>query len=278
MKGKFIPIKGEINYGDQSIHSLSPRELATQISLVLTEKPSSLNLTVIELIALGRHPYSNWLGVLGNEDKKVIERVISETNINYIANHKLYELSDGQLQISMIARALAQETDLIILDEPTAHLDLHNKIEVMKLLKKIAGQDKSVLISTHDIQIGTQLSDQFWLFNFNSQINIGVPEDLILSGAIHQTLFLDEDTYDLKHGTINMKSHGPSIVVEGVEETRFWTEHALKRKGYQIDKNSDHKIQCNNNKKWIVKLGNKTSSHSSLGQVLNKLGQLSNLN
>ncbi len=277
ISGLLPSIDGEVYFRDKRIISLTTRKLASAISLVLTEKPGSLNLSVIELVALGRHPYSGSLGVLRDKDKAVIERVISETGINYMANKKLFELSDGQLQIVMIARALAQETDVIILDEPTAHLDLHNKIEVMRLLKKIASQGKAVLISTHDIQICAQLSDRLWLFNFNSPLIQGIPEDLILRGAIHETLFLDKDTFDLEHGTVNLSQGGIPVVVEGTGNTVFWTAQALRRKGFEVTDKSDLKVKCNNPAEWNVISGTKTRSCSSLEQVLNILEQSSNL-
>ena len=153
LSGLHKRISGSVYHQDRLIDEFSKSSLAKQISVVLTEKPFAAHLSVIELIALGRHPYSNWLGRLSTSDKQAIDLAISQTNIDYLARKKLYQLSDGQFQKVMIARALAQETDLIILDEPTAHLDLSNKIEIMLLLKSIAGSGKGVLIATHDLQV-----------------------------------------------------------------------------------------------------------------------------
>ncbi|MFT6856205.1 MAG: iron complex transport system ATP-binding protein, partial [Cyclobacteriaceae bacterium] len=204
ISGLLEPLSGDVFYNGTSLQKISNQDLSKKLSLVLTEKPFSFNMSVLELVALGRHPYSNWIGILSNEDKEVIEWAITETNTNYLADQKLYQLSDGQLQKVMIARALAQQTDLIFLDEPAAHLDLHNKIEVMMLLRKIAKQGKSILISTHDMQISTQLSDKLWLFNFNEPTRIGAPEDLILDGSLEQTLYLKDYGYDMIHGVVNI--------------------------------------------------------------------------
>ncbi len=190
--GLHAPLGGEILLDETSISKYSANELAKKIAVVLTGKPESLNLSVIELIALGRHPHTGWLGVLNNADKKIIERALSQMEINYIATKKLFELSDGQLQKVMIARALAQDTDLIILDEPTSHLDLKNKIEVLELLNKISKSGKGILISTHEIQLAAQVCNQCWCVDFSKPLLKGPPLEMIDSGVIHEYLHLPD--------------------------------------------------------------------------------------
>ena len=248
--GLLPPVSGAIWLGDKPLQKLSRLEIAQQCALVLTEKPPGLHLSVMELIAMGRHPYSNWLGLLSTADKQAIEKAISQTRIEYIAEKKLGELSDGQLQKVMIARALAQETDLIILDEPVAHLDLNNKIEVMFLLREIADQGVGILISTHDIQVTTQLSDQLWLFGFSGSAQTGLPEDLILNGEFEKILYLQHHRYDLIHHRIRQSTAGPVIQLEGEEAITYWTEQALKRAGFQVGK-SEVLVNCDAGK-WQV--------------------------
>ena len=220
--------------------------MAKQISIVLTEKPFAEYLSVIELIALGRHPYSNWIGRLSTSDKQAIDLSMSQTNIDYLAHKKLYQLSDGQFQKVMIARALAQETDLIILDEPTAHLDLSNKIEIMLLLKSIAGSGKGVLIATHDLQVSLQLSDRLWLFNFNRPVLDGCPEDLILQGAIDQTLFPINNNIDLTTGTVkHLDERKGNVLLQGDPTMVHWTAQALQRNGYAVNKDAPTSITIN---------------------------------
>ncbi len=170
-------LDGKIYFAGENLHSITPKSIAQKMSIVLTGKPDSLNLTVLELIALGRHPYSGWLGNLREEDRDKIEEAISLMEINNLIKNQLYELSDGQLQKVMIARALAQETDIIILDEPTSHLDIKNKIDVLKLLKKIAKSGKSILISTHEIQLSAKECDVFWCMDFNKKMLVGNPQE-----------------------------------------------------------------------------------------------------
>ena len=155
------PIAGEVFLNDKNIFNYSNLELAQNLSLVLTEKLPPSNLTVFELIALGRQPYTNWIGKLTDEDLNQINKAIEITNIEHLRDKKHFEISDGQLQIVLIARALAQDTPLIILDEPTTHLDLLHKVSLLKLLKKLSSEtQKCILFSTHDIDLAIQLSDE----------------------------------------------------------------------------------------------------------------------
>ncbi len=269
ISGLIPKLGGEVYYQNDQLEDLSANDLARRLSIVLTEKPYSHNISVLELIAIGRHPYSNWMGVLRAQDKDAIDWAINETHINYLADKKLYELSDGQLQKVMIARALAQETDLIILDEPAAHLDLYNKIEVMTLLRNIAQKGKGILISTHDMQISTQLSDKLWLFNFNEPVQQGAPEDLILDGTLEKTLYLQDYGYDMIHGSIHigMPENGTSVALEGPEDVLFWTTQALRRNGIKISQSADTTIFCSQ-REWIVRSSESSQHYTSIGELL----------
>ena len=228
------PLGGQILIKNQPLEAYDRAVLAREVGLVLTDKPAATNLTVRELIGLGRYPYSNWLGRLSEEDKVAVERAIAQTKINYIADRLLSDLSDGQFQKAMIARALAQETDILILDEPVAHLDLNNKIEILLLLREIANTGKGILISTHDIQVSLQLSDLLWLFNFDSPPTSGMPEDLILNGDLEKALYLEHHAYDLIHHRLSIQPEGKVMKVTGDERMVFWTTQALEKNGFQI--------------------------------------------
>lgn len=183
------PLSGEICVNERPIKSYSKRQLSLHVSLVLTGRVESMNLSVIELIALGRYPYSGWLGILSDTDKVKIEKAMDQMQIQYLGKKKLFELSDGQLQKVMIARALAQDTRLLVLDEPTSHLDLRNKIEVMELLKKIANiGKKSILISTHEVAHASRVCDTFWCMDFDKEIETGIPKKLIEKGIVQNYL------------------------------------------------------------------------------------------
>lgn len=198
-------LSGNIELENKNIDDISGIELAKKISLVLTEKIPSSNLTVFELIALGRQPYTNWIGKLNKQDIRLIHLAIEQTHLKDLVNQRCDELSDGQLQRAMICRALAQNTDLIILDEPTAHLDIQHKIETFKLLSTIAKDlERSILISTHEIQLATQMADQLWLMTKDSIIT-GEPKDLIASDKINLLFDSNSITFDKESNQFIMK-------------------------------------------------------------------------
>ncbi len=194
------PISGEVFLNEKDIFSMDNSDLAQQQSLVLTDKLPSSNLTVWELIALGRQPYTNWIGTLSEDDINKINKAIQLTNITHLTEKKHYEISDGQLQKVLIARALAQDTDLIILDEPTTHLDLFHKVSVFKLLRKLAHEsEKCILFSTHDIDLAIQLSDEMIVMTEGFCIQ-DQPCNLIEKG-VFDTLFKDEHiVFDKTYG------------------------------------------------------------------------------
>lgn len=198
-------LDGDIWIKGQSVDAYSRNELAKIISVVLTEKIPPSNLSVYELIALGRQPYTNWIGKLLPSDLEQIEEALDQSHLKELANKRCDKLSDGQLQRAMICRALAQNTGLIILDEPTAHLDIQHKIETFKLLKKIAHHyHKSILISTHEIQLATQMSDKMWLMTENKIIS-GTPTELIESDKINLIFESSSVFFDKESGQFIMK-------------------------------------------------------------------------
>ena len=191
-------LDGELYINGNAIEQLSAQALSKKMSLVLTERIPESNLTVYELIALGRQPYTNWIGTLTEKDKKHIHKAIEQVHIEAIIDKKCDELSDGQLQKVMIARALAQNTELIILDEPTAHLDIHHKLEVFNLLQELVKElGKTILVSTHEVQLGLQLADELWLMNEDS-FNTGTPNELIKQGHLERLFSSKFVTFDSK--------------------------------------------------------------------------------
>jgi len=189
---KTIPsIAGTILCNGIKIKTLSEQQLATQLSLVLTESlPESL-LTVYELVALGRQPYTNWVDTLSDIDKEAVKKALIQTETLHLQNKPFLELSDGQLQRVLIARTLAQNTDIIILDEPTAHLDMHHTVNVFELLKKmVQEQQKTIIISSHEINLALQLADDIILFT-EDKVYKNTPKNLIKDN-IFDKLFSSE--------------------------------------------------------------------------------------
>ncbi len=189
---KVLPIiKGSILYNDKDINRFSENEFAKTVSIVLTEKLPESNLSVFELIALGRQPYTNWIGTITEKDKQQVTKAITLCKIEKLTSKKCHQLSDGQLQKVLIARALAQDTPIILLDEPTAHLDIHHKVSMFALLKKLAKEtQKTIIISTHEVNMALQMANTLWLFT-EGDFTTGTPKNLIENKKLH-TLFPSE--------------------------------------------------------------------------------------
>ena len=198
------PIDGSIQINKKNILEYNPLDLAKVMSLVLTEQVTSKNLSVFELIALGRQPYTNWVGNLSKTDIEAINTAINQTNISELKSKKCFELSDGQLQKVMIARALAQDTDLIILDEPTTHLDMYHKAYILKLLQKLVKDtNKTILFSSHEIDLAIQLCDKLIVMNDNEVVS-DEPCHLITKGTFETLFPKDLIAFDEKTGSFKV--------------------------------------------------------------------------
>lgn len=199
------PLKGNILINEKPISAYQAVDLAKVMSLVLTEQIASKNLTVFELIALGRQPYTSWIGNLSEHDTTVVNKAIKQTNIGNLKHKKCYELSDGQLQKAMIARALAQDTDLIILDEPTTHLDMYHKAYILKLLQKLAKDTKkTILFSSHEIDLAIQLCDKLIVMTTGEVVS-DEPCNLILKGTFDTLFPKDLISFDKNTGSFRVK-------------------------------------------------------------------------
>lgn len=179
------PISGDVFLQQKKIQSYSLKELSMTISLVLTEKLPESQLTVFELVALGRQPYTNWIGKLQENDIERITSALKLTETDDLAQKHFHELSDGQLQRVLIARALAQDTKIIMLDEPTAHLDMHHTIKIFQLLKKLSKETKkTIIITTHEVNLAINAADQLILLTENNVIS-GTKDELIASDSFN---------------------------------------------------------------------------------------------
>ncbi|WP_026449686.1 ABC transporter ATP-binding protein [Aequorivita capsosiphonis] len=205
LTGMQTPLNGEVFLNRKNLVEYSSFQLATHLSVVLTEAPASKNLSVLEMISLGRQPYTNWMGSLSEEDKKAVNTALKATETASLAHRKCFELSDGQMQRVAIARALAQDTPIIILDEPTTHLDIYHRAYVLKLLKKLASESKkTIFFSTHEIDLAIQLTDKM-LVMAKDKTYFDEPCKLIEAGRF-DTLFPKETIdFDGKTGRFIIK-------------------------------------------------------------------------
>lgn len=206
----------------------------TKIAIVLTDKPSALNMTVEELITYGRYPYLNWNLNLSLKDRNAIDEALDKIHLRDLKTKRLFELSDGQLQMTMIARALAQNTPILLLDEPTAHLDLNNRLEIMNLLKELSRtENKAILVSTHELDLALQTADLIWLAGKNQTLSEGFPEDLVLQG-VFDDIFRFKG-FDLKTGKVEHRLWRETpIRVTGDGPAFLWTKNALERNGFEV--------------------------------------------
>jgi iron complex transport system ATP-binding protein len=179
---------GKVFLNHKEIKDYSAKEFAKQVSLVLTDPIQSGNLNVQELVEMGRYPFTNWTGKLQTNDHEKVENAIHLCAIGYLKDANITEISDGQLQKAMIARALAQDGELMLLDEPTVHLDANNRYMVLALLRKLVDEtQKSILISTHQVEVALKMADEVWLANCGDNIIRGTPKELIEKGEIERS-------------------------------------------------------------------------------------------
>jgi iron complex transport system ATP-binding protein len=170
------------------------RELARTIGIVLTEKPDVQQMTAMELVEMGRAPYTGFWGRLNDDDRKACEEAMALIGIDHLRNRMIETLSDGERQKVMIAKTLAQQTPIIYLDEPTAFLDYPSKVDMLLLLSRISREtQKTVFLSTHDLELALQVADTIWLMTRSNGIQIGTPQELAQSGALSEFIERSQD-------------------------------------------------------------------------------------
>jgi len=238
------PLNGNVKLDELDLTTYSAKQLSKKVSLVLTDRTAPGNLTAYALVSLGRFPYTSWMGNLSGHDKELIVHAMEQTGTLPFANRHIGELSDGERQKVMIARALVQDTDIIFLDEPTAHLDLPNRIEIFHLLRELAHQSgRAILLSTHEMDMAISHADKLWLVD-EGGIQAGLPEDLVLSGALEKAFIREGLQFDYLKGSFQRtpSSEAPKIALEGAEVLVRWTRNALERNGFEIDPSANKKI------------------------------------
>jgi iron complex transport system ATP-binding protein len=198
-------LDGDVLIEGREITTFSDKELSRMIGVVLTEKPDIRNMSVRELVALGRSPYTGFWGTLHEDDWQVVDEAISAVRIEPLRERMIHTLSDGERQKVMIAKALAQQTPVIYLDEPTAFLDFPSKVEMMQLLRQLAQtQQKTIFLSTHDFELALQVADTLWLME-SQGLSVGTPRELANSGALARYVERPGITFDPMTLTVNIK-------------------------------------------------------------------------
>jgi iron complex transport system ATP-binding protein len=215
---------------------MSEKELSQKLSVVLTERVNVPNATVYELVSYGRSPYTRMLGKLDKDDRRMVGQSMEQCGIAHKKNSLLSAISDGEKQKAFIAKALAQDTPVIVLDEPTAFLDLPARVEIIQLLRDVASRSgKTVILSTHDLDLALQMADKLWLLNSGGPLKEGTPEDLILQNAIQQLFQSRGLVFDVKTGQFVIShKHAYEIAVKGQGFEYFLLKRAFARNGIKV--------------------------------------------
>ena len=238
--GLHPPLQGDVFLEGRHVSALSRRFLAQHISVVLPGRITAGHLTGEELVALGRLPYTGWSGRYTAQDTEIALDALARVEGLEFRHRRVAELSDGERQRVLIARALAQDTPLLLMDEPTAFLDITHRIHITQLLQQLAHEGKAILMTTHDLELALHYGDQLWLWNpANRQMHMGLPEELMLSGVLPQVFAAADIQFDPATGSLQRpEATGPFVHVSGSPVATAWARKALARKGFRVASDS----------------------------------------
>lgn len=265
-------LSGEIFMQGKRIQDFSMHDFSKFVGYVSTEVIRTGNLKVQDLVSLGRYPYTNWIGKLTNHDQEMVDSALEMVGLNGLKHKNITEVSDGERQRAMIARTIAQDTKILILDEPTAFLDLPNRYDVLHLLKSLShNQGKTIIFSTHDLGLVLHEVDKIWVMT-ESGVLEGCPEDLALSQAFDQ-LFPDSPiSLDAKSGNF-VYPFVPykKIRVKGKGDRFNWTKKALERNSYElVEETNVPAVEIKENT-WVLFQNNKSHTCYSIQELLGKI-------
>lgn len=276
LAGTQHPLSGNVLINETSILKFRASQLSRLIGLVYTDRTQAGGLTVSELVALGRQPHTGFLGHLSKQDKEIVRQAMQNTGISRKSNSFIAELSDGERQKAMIAKALAQETPVIMLDEPTAFLDVASKIETMNLLHKLAHENnKAIILSSHDISQALLLADKLWVITCDGNIHQGFTEDIILSGVLDNMFGNEKIKFNLLSGNFySSVVYTKRAVVKGeYDYLVHWCKNALKRNGVEIieDENCSNLIRIESPDSITAQFEGKTYNTTSIGELIRNI-------
>jgi len=277
--GLLPPLSGQVKILGRSLARLGRKEVAQALSLVLTERVEGGNMTVWDVVALGRYPYTNFFGKLQREDEKMVSEAIEQSHLKGMEQRLIAELSDGERQRVMVARALAQDTPLILLDEPTAHLDLPSRLDLVLMLRRLAHElGKSMLISTHELDLALSWGDRLWLMDREGKVVSDIPEVLVLGGHVGRVFGNQELSYDVERGEFLVQRadlRPICLVAEGMpseDHHVYWTMHALSRLGYKRSEDTETGLKLVVTlTDWQIKDGEEVRSYGSLTDLVSAL-------
>jgi iron complex transport system ATP-binding protein len=268
---------GDVYYYGKNIKDYSRSVLALKVGYISTEAVRVANMSVYDLVSIGRFPYTNWMGKINADDHTIIMEALEMTGMSSFCNKYISELSDGERQKAMIARILAQDTGLMIMDEPTAFLDIGSKYEILHLMHQLTrNSGKTIIFSTHDMQSAVSQSDKIWLL-LDKQLKEGAPEDLMIEGAFDNLFESSHVRFNSADGSFSFRgSERAAFYVEGKGLIKHWTEEALKREGFKVVKEMTSpyiKLSVTGKKTWILESGDLSVEFFSVYDLIGYLSR-----
>lgn len=273
------PLGGRVLFAGRDLATIPARDRARRLGVVLTERVDTWGLTVWDLVALGRAPHTRWSGRLTDDDRAAVAGALVRTDTEGFAGRRVSELSDGEKQRVLVARALAQEPEVLVLDEVTAFLDLARRVEILQLLRRIAHEDgKTLLLSTHDLDLALRLADRLWIMDRTGRVFEGCPEDLVLAGSLSEVFRHEGLVYDPASGRFEVNRPGGEwIRVSGDGTEARWTRHALERVGFRVGEGGEQSVAVvaveadQEGTRWRLQSPGHESRHASLETLISEL-------
>jgi iron complex transport system ATP-binding protein len=264
------PIEGKIIIKGVDINTMSVKNRSEFFSVVLTDRTAVDGITVAEIVALGRYQSSSWLGTLSKSDRDKIVWAIGQVGLEGFEDRMYGTLSDGEKQRTFIAKALSSDAPVMLLDEPTSHLDIPNRVEVMTLLQRLTREfGHSVILSTHDLDLAMQMADEIWLMIPGKGVLASTPEELIYSGCLDEVFGNEILRFNTHSGTflVTTKDKVPACV-KGRGNMLEYTIQALHRLGFSNNGNEDSIVKVNvSDEGWIVDFKGEISHFTCLIDV-----------
>lgn len=246
---------GTIEIHSENIKNWTVQKRAKEIAVVFSRLSQAPSISVFDMVALGRLPYQNGFSKLNSEEIQMIEEALEQVGIPHLKNRLANELSDGQLQMAMIARALVQDTQIVIMDEPTSHLDIENQFRIFELIYKLSKETgKTFIVASHQIELLLQNSSQLWWID-NGEFHAGFPEQIAYEQRIFEKLSQEQIKFDYQTGNFKFqhpKNKSVNLISDG-SDLAYWVKHALERNGFKISEDAQLKIEIRNQTLYLNK-------------------------
>ncbi len=238
-------LEGKVEIHSENIRNWDVQKRAKEIAVVFSRLSQTPAIPVFDLVALGRLPYGNGFSKLNSSEIQMIENALELVGIPHLKNRFANELSDGQLQMAMIARALVQDTQIVIMDEPTSHLDIENQFKIFELIYKLSQETgKTFIVASHQIELLLQNSNQLWWID-NGEFHSGFPEQIAYEQRIFEKLSQEKIQFDYQAGRFQFqhpKTKKIRLISDG-SDLAYWVKHALERNGFEVHDKGEMKVE-----------------------------------